>query len=434
MQVSVEALEGLERVLRLGIPADQIDGEVQKRIADTAKRARIDGFRPGKVPRKVIKQRFGDAIRGEVVGEIASQSFQSAVDQESLKPVGQPAIDFQKNEEGHDLEFTAKFEVFPEVTLGDPSELQIEKTVASVTDADLDNMIQKLRDQRADWVKVERAAANEDKVDIDFEGLRDGEPFEGGSAQNHELELGSGQMIPGFEDGIIGASAGDAKSLELNFPDDYHVADLAGAAVTFNVTVNEVKEKKLPELNAEFFALFDVDGDLEAFKDNVRKNMETQLQDALANALKKSAFEALAEQNPIELPAALITQEVEQLRQQAIARIGMPAEEFDPSLLPDSMFEEEARLRVVNGVLVNQFVLDHDVKPEREQIIEFIDSIAESYDNPEEVRNMYLGNEQYLRNVSMIVTERLVVEKLVSLATVVESETNYDEAMTHYSG
>lgn len=432
MQVSVEALEGLERMLRLGIPADQIDSEVQKRIGDTAKRARIDGFRPGKVPKKVIKQRFGDSIRSEVIGEIANRSFQDAINQESLQPVGQPTLDIIKNEEGEDLEFTAKFEVFPEVSLGEASELQVEKLTAEVTDNDVEQMIQKLRDQRAEWSAVERAAADGDKLNIDFSGLKDGEAFDGGSAEGHELELGSGAMIPGFESGLVGANAGDERKLDLTFPSDYQAEDLAGAAVTFDVKVNTVLEKSLPALDEDLFKQFDVVGDLDDFKTNVRENMEKQLQEAIDSQLKTNVLDALLEQNPVELPAALIQQEIQQLREQTLSRFGGAAENFDMSLLPDEMFDEQAKRRVSCGVLINQFVQDHEIRPEREQLIGFIDDIASSYDDPEEVRNMYLGNEEYLKQVSMIVTEKLVVEKVESLASVTERTVDYDEAMKSY--
>lgn len=433
MQVSVEQLEGLGRMLRLGIPAGEIDGEVQKRVADTAKKARLDGFRPGKIPRKVIKQRFGDAIRGEVVSEVASRSFQEAVTQESLRPVGEPQMEIVTNEEGQDLEFTAQFEIFPEIELGAPSELQVESLSAEVQDADVDQMIAKLREQRADWNAVDRASADGDQVNIDFKGIKDGEAFPGGSAEGHDLTLGSGQMIPGFESGLVGVKAGEQKNLDLTFPEDYQAEELAGAAVTFEVTVNEVKEQTLPELNEEFFKAFDSEGDLESFKTSVKDNMEKQLKEAVDAHLKNSVLEALLEQNPVQLPAALIASEIDALRQQSIARIGAAAENFDSSLLPDEMFAEQAERRVSFGVILNKYVEDHEIKPEREQLIEFIEDVAASYDNPEEVKNMYLSSEDHLRQVSMIVTERLVVENVASVASVTEKQVGYEEAMQSYS-
>ena len=433
MQVSVEQLEGLGRMLRLGIPAGEIDGEVQKRVADTAKKARLDGFRPGKIPRKVIKQRFGDAIRGEVVSEVASRSFQEAVTQESLRPVGEPQMEIVTNEEGQDLEFTAEFEIFPEIELGAPSELQVESLSAEVQDADVDQMIAKLREQRADWNAVDRASADGDQVNIDFKGIKDGEAFPGGSAEGHDLTLGSGQMIPGFESGLVGVKAGEQKNLDLTFPEDYQAEELAGAAVTFEVTVNEVKEQTLPELNEEFFKAFDSEGDLESFKTSVKDNMEKQLKEAVDAHLKNSVLEALLEQNPVQLPAALIASEIDALRQQSIARIGAAAENFDSSLLPDEMFAEQAERRVSFGVILNKYVEDHEIKPEREQLIEFIEDVAASYDNPEEVKNMYLSSEDHLRQVSMIVTERLVVENVASVASVTEKQVGYEEAMQSYS-
>ena len=432
MQVSVETLEGLERLLKLEIPADQIDGEVLKRVKDTAKKARIDGFRPGKVPQKVVKQRFGAAIRAEVVGEVADRSYQEAINQENLKPVGNPSIDIQADEEGQDLRFTAKFEVFPEIGLADAATLTLEKYSAEVTDEDIETMLNRLRDQRAEWATVDGAAAEGHKVNIDFEGTRDGEAFEGGSASGLDLELGSGQMIPGFESGLVGAKAGEVRDLNLTFPDDYVSEELRSEQALFKVTVNSVSEKELPELNEEFFKLFDVEGDLDAFKANVRENMDTQLEEALSAAFKKNVMDGLAEQNPVELPGALLSEEIQSMRMQSLQRFGASAEDFDMSLLPDEMFEEEARRRVALGVILNQFVQDFEIRPEREQLIEYIDSIASSYDDPDQIRNMYLSNEDYLRQVSMIVTEKLVVEKVEEMASVTEQSISYDEAMKHY--
>ncbi|NNC54715.1 MAG: trigger factor, partial [Pseudomonadales bacterium] len=293
MQVSVERISGLERKLTLAIPAAQIDAEVQKRVADTAKKVRLDGFRPGKVPRKVIQQRFGAALRAEVVGEVANQSFQQAVSQEALTPVGQPNIDFTRNESGQDLELVATFEVFPEIELADPAALSLEKYASEVTSDDVDAMIEKLRAQRGEWQQVERAAADGDQLNIDFRGTRDGEAFDGGTADGVDLVLGSGQMIAGFESGLVGAKVGDQRKLALTFPDDYHAAELAGADVEFDVTVNAVSEKELPELNKEFFKAFEVDGEYDEFRNKVQDNMQSQLADAIENHLKQQVMDGL---------------------------------------------------------------------------------------------------------------------------------------------
>ncbi|MBT8138919.1 MAG: trigger factor [Gammaproteobacteria bacterium] len=429
MQVSVETLSSLERKLTLAIPADEIDSEVQKRVIDTAKKVRLDGFRPGKVPRKVVQQRFGDALRAEVVGEVANQSFQQAVTQESLTPVGTPKIDFTRNETGADLEVVATFEVFPEIELADPSNLKVEKFNASVTDTDVDAMIEKLRAQRGEWNEVDRAAKDGDQVNIDFLGTRDGEPFDGGSADAFDLTLGEGKMITGFESGLEGAKAGDERNLKLTFPSDYHAEELAGANVEFAVTVNAVKEMSKPELDATFFAAFEVDGGYDEFRDKVSENMHTQLADAIESHLKQQVMDGLVEQNEVELPGVMIEQEIEALREQTISRFGGNAEDFDRSLLPDEMFTEQAHKRVALGVILNHLVKQYEIRPEREQIIEFIDDIAQSYENPDEVRNLYMSDESRLQQVNMMVVEKLVVEKITEMAEPGEKTGSYDEVM-----
>ncbi len=430
MQVSVETTEGLERKLTVEIPAEQIDGEVKKRIADTAKKVRLDGFRPGKVPVKVVKQRFGASLRAEVVSEVASQSFQQAVVQEDLKPVGQPTIEPQNNEEGEDFKFVATFEVYPEFELADLSGLTIEKLSAEVTDGDVSNMVDKLVDQQATWNEVDRVAAKSDRVNIDYQGTKDGEVFDGGSAENTDLELGSAKMIEGFESGLEGAKAGEERMLKLTFPKDYPSEDLQGSAVEFTVTINSVSEKVLAELNDEFFAKFDIDeGGLEAFKESIRKNMVKQLADAVENNTKTQVMDGLSELNEIDLPAAMISDEVNTLRQQSLSQFGESAENFDLSLLPAELFEEQAHRRVALGLILGKTVEQYEIKPDREQVIEFIDDIASSYDDPEEVKSLYLGDESRMQQVQLIVMEGLVVDKVLEMAQVTEKDCTYDEAI-----
>ena len=430
MQVSVETTEGLERKLTVEIPADQIDGEVKKRVADTAKKIRLDGFRPGKVPAKVVKQRFGDSLRAEVIGEMASQSFQQAVTQESLRPVGQPRIEETQNTEGQALQFTATFEVYPEIELADPAELKLERLAAEISADDIEAMIGKLRDQQSSWTEVERAAAEGDQLNIDYTGTRDGEAFDGGSAEGSDLELGSKRMIEGFEAGLVGAEAGQQHTLNLTFPEDYHAEELKGAAVTFEVTVNRVSEKTLPALDDEFFAKFDVsEGGLDAFKEKVQENMQRQLKDVAENHLKQQIMDGLVEQNAIDLPAAMIAEEIKGLRQQSLAQFGGAAENFDLSLLPDELFEEQARKRVALGVILSRVVEKYEIEPDRERLVAFVDEIASSYEDPEEVRNHYLGDESRLQQVQMMVMESMVVEKISDVAQLSEKSCSYDEAL-----
>jgi trigger factor len=429
MQVSVESTEGLERKLTVEIPAEQIDSEVKKRLSSTAKKVRIDGFRPGKVPLKVVKQRFGEALRAEVVSEIANQSFRQAVMQEDLKPVGQPSIEPKRNEEGENFEFIATFEVYPEIELADCADLKLEKLVSEVTDEDIDSMIEKLRDQKATWETVDRAAAEGDQLNIDFSGTKDGEAFEGGSAEGTDLELGSKRMIDGFESGLVGAKAGEERVLNLTFPEEYHAEDLKGAAVEFTVKVNAVKEKKLAELDDAFFADFDVEGGLDDFKVNVRENMTKQLKDAIDAKLKQQVMDGLYDNNSVDLPAAMIADEVNVLRQQSLSQFGAAAENFDMSLLPDDLFTEQAQRRVALGIILNSAVEKFEIKPDRDAVMAYVDEIASSYDSPEDVRNQLLSDENQLQQIQLMVVEKNVVEKISEVAQVSEKACSYEEAV-----
>ena len=256
MQVSVETTSGLERRLIVGVPSSRVDSAVDSRLQEAAKTVKLNGFRPGKVPMRVIRQRFGQSVRMEVLGQVMNDSFYEAIQQQGLKPAGRPEIEPKSLDEGKDIEFVATFEVFPEIELKDYSSIEVKKPVAEITTADIDEMIENLRTQRASWEVAERAAAEGDQVNIDFAGTKNGEEFEGGKAEGTDLELGSGRMIPGFEDGIVGMTAGEEKVVALTFPEDYHSEELKGAAVEFKIKVNAVKERKLPELDDEFFKGF----------------------------------------------------------------------------------------------------------------------------------------------------------------------------------
>jgi trigger factor len=273
MQVSIESSTGLERQLKIGVPADRIESEVAQRLQKATKTVSIKGFRKGKVPLKVVKQQFGKGVRQEVVGEIVNSSFYEAIAQEKLQPVGQPRIDDIKDTEGQDLEFLAVFEVYPEVALADLSKVSITRPVTDLSDADVAKMIDVLRDQQATFDASGKPAVEGDQLNIDYVGTKGGEEFAGGKAEGQDLVLGSNSMIPGFEDALIGASAGDEKVLKLKFPKDYHAEELKGAKVEFAVVVNSVSSKQLPEMNDEFFKLYGVDaGGEETFREDVKNN------------------------------------------------------------------------------------------------------------------------------------------------------------------
>ncbi|MEM6545927.1 MAG: trigger factor, partial [Pseudomonadota bacterium] len=315
MQVSVETTSKLERKLTVGVPADRVDSEVDARLQQAVKNVRLPGFRPGKVPLKVMRQRFGTGVRQEVLGEVMSRTFQEAVVQENLKPAGQPQIEARSIDAGKDLEYIATFEVFPDVEVVELDAFNVERPAAEVTDDDVDNIIEVFRKQRGEWKELERAAEDGDRVTIDYAGTRDGEAFEGGSAEGSSLELGSGRMIPGFEDGIVGMSTGDEKVLELSFPDDYHEESLQGASVEFKVTVHKIEALELAPMGPELFSAYGVEGsDEDEFRSEVRQNMERELRGAVTARVKQQVMDALIDAyQDLDVPAALISQETDAL-------------------------------------------------------------------------------------------------------------------------
>ncbi|PIE37055.1 MAG: trigger factor [Gammaproteobacteria bacterium] len=433
MQVSIETTSGLERRLTVGVPAERIDSEVTARLKKAAGNVRLDGFRPGKVPMNVLRQRFGAGVHQEVVGELIGQSFAEAVTQEDLKPAGQPTIEPKTMEQGKDLEYVAVFEVFPEIELASTAGMKVERPVAEVTDADIDDMIEIFRKQQGSMEEVERPAQHGDTVNIDYKGTKDGEEFAGGSAEDTDLELGSGRMIAGFEDGIEGMSAGDEKTLELSFPEDYHAEELKGAAVEFAVKLNSVKEQKLAALDDELFAKYGVEeGGEERFRADIRDNMSRELRNAVKAATKAQVMNGLlAAHESLEVPAALIAQEVDNLRGQMFQQFGGSAPEgLDlKSILPDDMFTERAGKRVRLGLLMNEFIKSHELETDNDRVDAQIKDLASTYEDPQEVIDYYHNNAEMLQGVQAMVLEDQVVDKLLADADVTDKPVSYQEAM-----
>ena len=433
MRVSVETTSGLERRLTVGVPADRVDSAVNKRLQDAARNVRLPGFRPGKVPMKVMKQRFGAGVRQEVLGEVISQSFQEAVMSENLRPAGQPSIEARKMDAGQDVEYTATFEVFPSVEVNSIDDLSIEKPVAEVMEADVDDIVEVFRKQQGKLVTVERAAAEGDTVVIDFQGFRDGEAFDGGSGEGTTLELGSGRMIPGFEDGLIGAGPGDEKTLNLTFPEDYQSEELAGAAVEFKVQVKEVQELELAPVDDALFAQYGLaDGTEEDFRAEVKQNMERELRNAVEASVKSQVMDAIvAAHAELELPSALIGQEINAMRQQMFQQFGGAApQDLDlTSILPDEMFSEQAERRVKLGLVVAEMISQYELSAEPAKVREAIEDIASTYQDPEEVINWYYSENEQLAGIESRVLEDAVVEKLLSTAAITEAECSYQDAL-----
>lgn len=433
MQVSIETTSGLERRLTVGVPADRVESEVNSRLKKAARNIRLDGFRPGKVPLKIIKQRFGAGVRQEVLGEVMSQSFNEAVMQENLRPAGQPSIEPRSIEEGKDIEFVATFEVFPEIALQDMSDIEISRPVAEVTDEDVDNMIEIFRKQHGSWETVDRPAQDGDQVKIDFAGTRDGEPFEGGRGEGMELQLGSGRMISGFEEGIEGMAAGEKKTLELTFPETYHNEDLQGAAVQFEITLHTVSEQVPAPVDEELFEAYGVEEGGEAqFRSEIAQNMTRELKTAVRNRVKQQVLDAVVEKHANQdVPQALIDSEINAMRQQMFQQFGgAGSDDMDmESLLPADMFREQAERRVKLGLVLNEMVAKNDLKADPDKVREAVEEIAATYQEPEQVVNWYYANQEQLAGVENMVLEDAVIEKLLENATVNDVQCSYQEAL-----
>ncbi len=427
MQVSVENTSALERRMTIAVPAERVENEVNKRLQQTAKRAKIAGFRPGKVPMNVIRQRFEADARQEAFGDLVQASFYEAIVEQKLNPAGAPAVEPKSFEKGKDLEFVAIFEVFPEFTVSGLESINVERLSAEVADADLDNMLEVLRKQNTRFEAVERAAQNDDQVNIDFVGKVDGEVFAGGSAKGTQLVLGSGRMIPGFEDGLVGAKAGEERVVNVTFPEDYQNLDLAGKAAEFTITVNSVSAPQLPELNEEFFAQFGIkESTLEGFRTEVRKNMERELRQATKTKVKNQVMDGLLAANPIEVPKALLENEVNRLRVQAVQQFGG---NIKPDQLPAELFEEQAKRRVVLGLIVAEVVKQFDLKPDDAKVRAMIEEMASAYQEPEQVIAWYYKNDQQLNEVRSVVLEEQVVDTVLQKATVTDKSVSYEEAV-----
>lgn len=429
MQVSVEATQGLGRKMTIAVPSEQVDTAVNNRLQEAARNVKLNGFRQGKVPFKVIKSKFGPGVRQEVVGELMSQSFYKAIDQESLKPAGQPSIDPKNLKEGEDLEFVATFQVYPEIVLPDFSKIEVERLGAEITDGDIDEMIETLRKQRQTWEASEQAAANENMVNIDYTGRLDGEEFEGGSATGSNLVLGSGRMIPGFEAGIEGKSPGEVFTLDLKFPEGYHNKDLAAKEVAFDITLNTVSKQVLPELNEGFYSSFGVEeGGEEAFREEVTKNMQRELKTASRNKLKTKIMDSLVSAVDTEIPDALVAGEIEQLRQQALQQFG-GGKNIDSSILPDDLFKEQASRRVLLGLVLGEVIQQEGLKADPTKVRETIEEQAATYESPDEVVNWYYGNQEQLASVESAVLEDQVFDHIIEKSVVTDKQVKYQEVI-----
>ena len=431
MQVVLESPSALERQFTITIPTGDVETEFEAKLAETAKRVRIDGFRPGKVPAKVVRQRYGQAIRQEIVSDLMEKSLGEALSEHDVKPIGQPKIDDVKFEEGSDFSFKATFEVFPELDpiLVDGDE--IEQTTCKVGAADIKEMIATLREQRKSWKESARAASKEgDRVTINFEGFVDGEAFDGGKGEDHALVLGSGAMIPGFEDGIVGMKKGDSRDIEVTFPEDYQAEELKGKAATFKIEMTKLERGELPTVDEAFIQSFGVEsGDETDFKAELKEQMQRELSLTLKNMNKTKVFDVLLEKNAdTPVPESAIKSEIHTLKHQAVERFG-GGQQFDPHQLPDELFAEQAERRVRLGILLGATVKKLGLAADPDRVRALIDEMAAAYDDAEQVVNFYYSNDENLKQVEALAVEEQVAEKLLESAKAKTIDMSYADVM-----
>ena len=418
MQVILESPSALERQFTITIPNGDVETEFEAKLAETAKRVRIDGFRPGKVPTKVVRERYGQAIRQEIASDLIEKSLGQALSEHDVKPIGQPKIEDLQFEEGADFTFKATFEVFPDL---DPALIDgddIEQIKCKIGAADVKQMIATLREQRKGWKESARAASkNGDRVTINFEGFLDGEAFEGGNGQDHALVLGSGSMIPGFEDGIVGMKKGNTRDVEVTFPEDYHAENLKGKAAVFKIEVTKLERGELPTVDEEFIKTFGVEsGDEKEFKAEIKEQMLRELSMTLKNMNKTKIFDVLLEKNSdTPVPESATMSEITALKQQAAERFG-GGQQFDPDQLPDELFTEQAERRVRLGILLGATVKKLELQADADRVKGLVDEMATAYDDPEQVVNFYYSNNENLKQIEALAVEEQVAEKLLESA------------------
>ena len=432
MQVSVESTSKLERKMTVEVPSERIDVEVEKRLRSMAGRVRIDGFRPGKVPFQVVKQRYGQGVYQEVLGQVVEETYREAIVNQRLRPAGSPQIEAQAMEPGKALAYVATFEVYPEFELAGVDDLQIARPKAEVTEADVDAMIETLRKQRTRFEAVERPAQDGDRVTIDFEGRQDGVPFEGGKGEAVPVVLGQGRMIKDFESQLVGAVAGEEKTIDVTFPDDYHAESLAGKTVQFTIKTREVAEPRLPEVDEAFAQSFGVkEGSIEGLRTEVRNNMERELAQAIKAKVKGQVMDGLRAKNTPDLPKALIAEEIGRLRAQMNAQFG-GAESSQQ--LPDALFEEEASRRVALGLIIAELIKSQGIKVDRERVEAALKEMASTYEDPQQVIDYYRRNPQAMAQIEALVVEEQVVDWVLAHAQVQDEDTSFDALMNPGKG
>jgi len=426
MQVELQSSEGLIRRLSIEVPASEIDPEVERRLKDLSRRVRMDGFRPGKAPMSVVRKRYLGQVRDDVVSEIMGRSYEQALSDQNLRPAGSPSIESVEGGPGENLTFVAAVEVYPEIEFGDMSKLEIERPKTEVTDADVDEMIDTLREQNAEWAPVRHKARKGERVTVNFTGRIDGEEFEGGSGEGMQVILGEGRMLKEFEKGLMGIKPSEEPTMvDVTFPDDYPAENLQGKTAQFEIYATAVEEKKLPEVDDAFAEKFGAKT-VDDLKKEVRGNMERECAQGLRRRIKDNVLNALADSLEFDIPDALIKDEATNMRDSFVQN-QMPS--ADASKLDADLFREQAERRVKMGLIVIELVKAAELKVDEAKVDAFIEEIASAYDDPQEVINAYKGDQQMMSNARTVVLEQQAVDYVLDKAKVTEKEIGFKELM-----
>ena len=428
MQVSVEKTSELSRKMTVSVPEAVVQEKMAERLKSLARSVKIDGFRPGKLPQHVVKKMYGDRIRGEIASELIKATYYDALQDQDLKPAGHPYIEPVDETEG--FKYTAVFEVYPEITLEGIDQLEVVRPVAAVSDSDVEDMIEKLRAQQQSWHIVDRPAQEHDRVTISFSGTSEGENFTDGRVEDFQVVCGSKKMIPGFEDNLVGLETGSNKTFTLTFPEDYDNKVLAGKVAQFAVDVIKVEEPLLPEIDEDFVKAYGIeDGSVESFREDVRNNMDRELEQALRSKLKSSVMDALYEKIQLTVPNTLVDMEVDSLMKPYIETAKRQKMKLEDLKLPRDVFEEQAKRRVALGLILGEIIQKNAIKLDSNKVRSTIEDLARSYERPDDVINWYYSDESRLTDVQQMVLEDQVIEWLVARAKVSDETVNFNDVM-----
>ena len=428
MQVSVEKTSELSRKMTVSVPEAVVQEKMAERLKSLAQNVKIDGFRPGKVPQHVVKKMVGDKVRGEIAGDLIKDTYFDALQGQDLKPAGHPHI--QPLDEVEGFKYTAVFEVYPEIALDGVDQLEVVRPVATVTDNDVADMIEKLRAQKQSWHIVDRLSQEHDRVNISFSGTSEGKNFTDGRVEDFQVVCGSKKMIPGFEDNLIGLEAGANKIFSLTFPADYDNAKLAGKLAEFEVDVIKVEEPQLPEIDEDFVKAYGIeDGSVETFRDDVKNNMERELEQALRSKFKNAVMDSLYQKIPLTVPNTLVDMEIENLMKPYIETAKRQKMKLEDLKLPREVFEERAKRRVALGLILSEIIQKNTIKLDNNKVRSTVEDMATSYERPEDVINWYYSDESRLNDVQQMVLEDQAIDWLTAQAKVSEETVNFSDVM-----